>query len=102
MVYVVGARLMAGGKMIRVGLGQAVTAMVGLLLSGCDAAVTKFEASPRYVCPGVPVQLEWKVTGSATMKSTPPLTDLPDGPVAAEGKTSVTPRAATSVKLDVT
>ena len=83
--------------------GAVALAIGGLLLaSGCDAAVNKFVASPHYVCTGVPVQLEWKVTGSATMKSTPPLRDLPDGPVAAEGKATVTPRAATSVEIDVT
>jgi hypothetical protein len=71
-------------------------------LAACDARIDQFTASAHYVCAGQPVQLVWRVTGSGTMKSTPPLASLPDGPVSDEGQATVAPTATTNVELHVT
>lgn len=78
-----------------------VPAITALIL-GCDARVDQFTASLHYVCPGQQVQLAWRVTGSGSMRSTPPLAALPDGPVSDEGQGAVSPTATTNVVLHVT
>jgi hypothetical protein len=77
-----------------------VAASVAVAL-GCDARVDQFSASAHYVCPGQQVQLVWRVTGSGSMKSTPPLAALPDGPVSDEGQATVAPTTTTSIVLQV-
>ena len=71
-------------------------------LAACDARVDQFTASAHYLCSGQQVQLAWRVTGSATVKSTPPLASLPDGPVPDEGNATVAPSSTTNVELHVT
>jgi hypothetical protein len=74
----------------------------GMLATGCDASVDQFAPSARYICAGQTVHLSWKVTGTATMTSTPPVAGLPDGPVSAQGEAAIAPQVTTSVQLHVT
>ena len=68
----------------------------------CDASVDRFTASAHSVCPGQPVQIAWRVTGSATVTSKPPLAALPDGPVDEQGHVTVAPTTTTNIELSVT
>ena len=71
------------------------------LLTGCDAKVKAFTASPRHVCPGERVELSWSVTGSATMTVTPSLPGAPNGPVPDDGNATIAPVASTRAQLYV-
>jgi hypothetical protein len=71
-------------------------------IAACDASVDQFTASAHYICSGQQVQLTWRVTGSGTMRSVPPLASLPDGPVADNGQATVAPATTTNVELHVT
>jgi hypothetical protein len=76
--------------------------MATVSIAACNARVDQFTASAHYVCPGQQVQIGWRVTGSGTMKSVPPVASLPDGPVDDEGQATVTPTMTTNVELHVT
>ncbi len=79
-----------------------IVAASAVVLLACDARVDQFSASLHYICPGQQVQLAWRVTGSGSMKSTPPLASFPDGPVDDEGQATVAPVATTTIVLHVT
>ena len=66
-----------------------------------NASITRFEATPRHVCPGERVELAWDVTGTGTMTVTPQVAGAPAGRVADRGSTSIRPVAPTRVQLDV-
>ena len=72
-----------------------------LSLSACNPHVTQFTANPRHVCAGEPVQVEWRVVGSARITVTPPSDRLPDGPVGEEGRAVIAPKTNTNVELQV-
>lgn len=79
---------------------------IGLLLvvfslSACNAHVTHFTANPRHVCAGEPVQLEWRVVGSARITVTPPTDRLPNGQVGEEGHAVIAPITNTNVEIQV-
>jgi hypothetical protein len=80
----------------------AIGALVVALASACTPHITQFTATPRHVCAGEPVQVEWRVVGSARMRVTPPNDRLPDGPVSEEGRTVIAPITNTNVELQVT
>jgi hypothetical protein len=76
---------------------------LGLWMTACaDALVEQFDASLHYVCPGQPVQLWWRVSGSATIEATPPLAGLANGPVEDKGHATIAPVKTTDVALHVT
>ena len=75
---------------------------LSLSLSACGAHIESFSASSHYICAGQPVELAWKVTGTATMTATPPLASLAGGQVASEGQMTVAPNASTQIELHAT
>ena len=87
---------------MRAPLAVARSLLLAVSLAACNASVDQFTASAHYMCPGRQVQLAWRVTGSGTMRSLPPLASLPDGPVDDQGHATVAPMASTSVELHVT
>ena len=87
---------------MRAPLAVARSLLLAVSFAACNASVDQFTASAHYMCPEQQVQLAWRVTGSGTMKSVPPLASLPDGPVDDQGQVTVAPMASTSVELHVT
>ena len=72
------------------------------VLAGCNAYVNKFDASPRYICPGQKVDIVWDVTGSAKLEVDPDVAGAPRGAVAAAGHASINPTTSTRVSIKVT
>jgi hypothetical protein len=67
-----------------------------------NAKITRFDAAPRHVCPGDPVQLAWAFQGSGTMTIAPAIAHGPSGRVDRDGKAVIRPVTRTTVGLDVT
>ena len=67
-----------------------------------NAKITRFDAAPRHVCPGDPVELVWSFQGSGTMTIAPAIEHAPAGRVAADGEAVIRPMTRTTVGLDVT
>lgn len=70
--------------------------------AGCNATITRFDATPRHVCPGDRVEIVWDFKGSGTMTVTPPTAHAPTGHVADQSTVVIHPAASTQVDLRVT
>jgi hypothetical protein len=70
--------------------------------SGCAPQIVAFDASLHRVCPGMPVEIAWKVKGDATLTASPPLPNLSSANVGSSGKMTLTPTATTTVELRAT
>jgi hypothetical protein len=85
--------------------GIRVCAWVGIAVgcTGCpNAKITRFDATPRHVCPGDRVELVWDVIGSGAMTVTPATPHAPSGHVADSGTAVIHPMARTTAELQVT
>ena len=62
------------------------TALFAAVLSlGCDPVVRTFTVTPRHICAGERVEVQWDVTGSPTLTLTPPMIGVPVGSVPSQG-----------------
>jgi hypothetical protein len=89
------------GGQWKVGVGPWLAIAVSGAACG-NAKITRFEATPRHICPGDRVALVWDFTGSGTMTVTPPTAHVPVGDVRDRGSVAIHPLAATQVRLAVT
>lgn len=80
---------------------RAIALLLVLLLCGCAAEVVRFSATPRHVCPGDAVELEWAVKGRASLEMVPRVADAPNGHVAKAGHATLHPAAPTKARLHV-
>jgi hypothetical protein len=80
----------------------AIVAITTAWVSGCNAHIKRFDVTPRHICPGDPVSIDWEVTGSPTLTVTPKLAGAPDGPVSSSDRVTIRPIAKTRVSLRVT
>lgn len=94
-------RTIRNSSMTALGLWT-IVAVSTALVSGCNAHIGNFDVTPRHVCPGDAVMIDWEVTGSPTLTVTPKLGGAPDGPVATSGRVMIKPTAKTRVSLRVT
>src|SRR5690348_195746 len=75
-----------------------VALLVTPLVAGC-AQIKHFSAAPSTICPGEPVQVEWKASDKVTLEAAPPLAGTGEGPP--EGSRSLSPGQNTRLTLKV-
>ena len=80
------------------------TICIGVVLgaAACNAHVNAFNASPRHICPGQQVEVQWDVTGSATLAFAPTVADAPQGAVTSRGQVILKPTQNTRASIRVT
>jgi hypothetical protein len=76
-------------------------AIIMSLFPACAAQIKSFSVVPRHICRGERVEVQWDVLGSPSLEATPPNSGIINGPVASEGRATITPTTTTQLRLHV-